>query len=137
MKKARQLLIGLAIAVGALYYTVRNISLDELIVSFKEVELIYVLPALLLTILTYVVRAYRWQILLRPFKQIPVNDIYAPLMIGFMGNIFPARAGEFLRAYLVGKKHGITFAGAPQVPVLLSMSGPAQKTEESGKAQSG
>ena len=112
MKKARQLFIGLAIAVGALYYTLRNISLDELIASFKEVELVYVLPALAIIILTFVVRAYRWQILLRPFKQIPVNDIYAPLMIGFMGNILPARAGEFLRAYLVGKKHGITFAGS-------------------------
>ncbi len=112
MKKARQLFIGLAIAVGALYYTLRNISLDELIASFKEVELVYVLPAFAIIILTFVVRAYRWQILLRPFKQIPVKEIYAPLMIGFMGNILPARAGEFLRAYLVGKKHGITFAGS-------------------------
>ncbi len=33
-------------------------------------------------------------------------------MIGFMGNVLPARAGEFLRAYLVGKKNGITFSGA-------------------------
>ncbi|MBT3508390.1 MAG: flippase-like domain-containing protein [Nitrospina sp.] len=112
MKKARQLIIGLAIAVGALYYTLRNISLDELIASFKEVELVYVLPAFVIILLTFVIRAYRWQILLRPFKDIPVSDIYAPLMIGFMGNILPARAGEFLRAYLVGKKQGITFAGA-------------------------
>lgn len=112
MKKARQLLIGLAIAAGALYYTLRNVSLDELIASFKDIELIYILPALVFTLLTYVVRAYRWQVLLDPFKQVPVKEIYAPLMIGFMGNILPARAGEFLRAYLLGKKHGITFAGA-------------------------
>jgi glycosyltransferase 2 family protein len=112
LKKARQLLIGVAIAVGALYYTLRNISMDELIASFKDVDLIYILPAIGLTLLSYVARAYRWQILLRPFKEIPIKDIYAPLMIGFMGNILPARAGEFLRAYLMGKKHGITFAGA-------------------------
>ncbi len=105
-------MIGLAIALGALYYTLRNVSLDELVTSFKEMELVYILPALGIILLTYVVRAYRWQILLHPFKQIPVSDIYAPLMIGFMGNILPARAGEFLRAYLVGKKQGITFAGA-------------------------
>ena len=105
-------MIGVAIAVGALYYTLRNVSMDELVASFKDIDLIYVLPAIGLTLLSYVTRAYRWQILLRPFKQIPVKDIYAPLMIGFMGNILPARAGEFLRAYLVGKKHGITFAGA-------------------------
>ena len=112
MKKARQLFIGLAIAVGALYYTLRNVSWNELIASFKDIELVYLLPAFAIILSTYVVRAYRWRILLRPFKQIPVKDIYAPLMIGFMGNVLPARAGEFLRAYLVGKKHGITFAGA-------------------------
>ncbi|HIK58289.1 MAG TPA: flippase-like domain-containing protein [Nitrospinaceae bacterium] len=112
MKKTRQLLIGLTIAFGALYYTLRNISLDELIMSFKELELLYILPAFGIIILTYVIRAYRWKILLRPFKQVPIKDIYAPLMIGFMGNILPARAGEFLRAYLLGKKQGITFSGA-------------------------
>ena len=112
MKKARQLLIGVAIAVGALYYTLRNVSMDELVASFKEIDLIYILPAIGLTLLSYVTRVYRWQVLLRPFKEIPIRDIYAPLMIGFMGNILPARAGEFLRAYLMGKKHGITFAGA-------------------------
>lgn len=112
MKKARQLLIGVAIAVGALYYTLRNVSMDELVASFSDINLIYILPAIGLTLLSYVTRAYRWQILLRPFKEIPIKDIYAPLMIGFMGNILPARAGEFLRAYLMGKKHGITFAGA-------------------------
>jgi len=112
LKKARQLLIGVAIAVGALYYTLRNISMDELLASFKDADLIYVFPAIGLTLLSYVTRAYRWQILLSPFKQIPIKEIYAPLMIGFMGNILPARAGEFLRAYLIGKKQGITFAGA-------------------------
>lgn len=105
-------MIGVAIAVGALYYTLRNISMDELASSFNDINLIYILPAIGLTLLSYVSRAYRWQVLLRPFKQIPISGIYAPLMIGFMGNVLPARAGEFLRAYLVGKKHGITFAGA-------------------------
>lgn len=105
-------MIGVAIAVGALYYTLRNISMDELLASFKDADLIYVFPAIGLTLLSYVTRAYRWQILLSPFKQIPIKEIYAPLMIGFMGNILPARAGEFLRAYLIGKKQGITFAGA-------------------------
>jgi glycosyltransferase 2 family protein len=112
LKKIRQSLIGLAIAFGALYYTLRNISFEELAASLKDAELIYTLPGLVLIVLSYVTRAYRWQILLRPFKQIPVKEIYSPLMIGFMGSILPARAGEILRAYVVGKKHNITFSGA-------------------------
>jgi glycosyltransferase 2 family protein len=112
LKKIRQTLIGLAIAFCALYFTVRNISFEELKTSFKNAELIYIIPGLVLIILSYVTRAYRWQALLSPFKQIPVKEIYSPLMIGFMGCILPARAGEFLRAYVVGKKHNITFSGA-------------------------
>lgn len=112
MKKVRQSLIGLVIAFGALYYTLRNVSLEELATSLKNAELIYILPGLALICLSYVARAYRWQILLRPFKQIPVKEIYSPLMIGFMGSILPARAGEIMRAYVVGKKHNITFSGA-------------------------
>ena len=112
MKKIRQSLIGLIIAIGTLYYTLQNVSYKELETSLKNAELIYILPGLVLIVLSYVTRAYRWQILLRPFKKIPVKDIYSPLMIGFMGNVLPARAGEFLRAYLVGKKNDITFSGA-------------------------
>ncbi|MEK9629665.1 MAG: lysylphosphatidylglycerol synthase transmembrane domain-containing protein [Nitrospinota bacterium] len=112
MKKVRQSIIGLVIAIAALYYTLRNVSFEELVNSLKNAELIYTLPGVLIVALSYVTRAYRWQILLRPFKQIPVKEIYSPLMIGFMGNVLPARAGEFLRAYLVGKKNGITFSGA-------------------------
>ena len=112
MKKLRQSIIGLFIALTALYYTLRNVSFEELVNSIKNAELVYVFPGLVIITLSYVTRAYRWQILLRPFKVIPVKEIYSPLMIGFMGNVLPARAGEFLRAYLVGKKNGITFSGA-------------------------
>ena len=112
MKKIRQSIIGLFIALAALYYTLRNVSFEELVNSLKNAELVYIFPGLVIITLSYVTRAYRWQILLRPFKPIPVKEIYSPLMIGFMGNVLPARAGEFLRAYLVGKKNGITFSGA-------------------------
>ena len=112
MKKISQSLIVLVIAIGTLYYTLQNVSYKELETSLKNAELMYILPGLVLIVLSYVTRAYRWQILLRTFKKIPVKEIYSPLMIGFMGNVLPARAGEFLRAYLVGKKNDITFSGA-------------------------
>jgi uncharacterized protein (TIRG00374 family) len=33
-------------------------------------------------------------------------------MVGFMGNILPARAGELIRAYLLGKKESISFSAS-------------------------
>lgn len=112
MKNWKQLVIGLSIAVVALYYTLRNVSLNELLESFKNVDYIYLIPTAILGILSYVIRAYRWRVLISPMKDVPASGLYAPLMVGFMGNILPARAGEFLRAYLLSKKFGISFSGS-------------------------
>lgn len=112
MKKHRQLVIGLAIASLAVYFTLRNVSMTELLESFKTVRYVYLIPAALLSVATYVGRAYRWQVLASPLKQMKVWDMFSPMMVGFMGNILPARAGEVLRAYLLGKKQNVPFTGA-------------------------
>jgi hypothetical protein len=105
LKKYRQLTIGLAVALVALYYTLRNVSLDEVAGSFKEMDHIYIIPAVLIIALGYVFRAYRWQVLLEPTLKVDVLGLYSPMMVGFMGNFLPARAAEVLRPYLLAKKY--------------------------------
>ncbi|MEC7640850.1 MAG: lysylphosphatidylglycerol synthase transmembrane domain-containing protein [Nitrospinota bacterium] len=110
--KTKSLIIGLAIAILAVYFTVRNISLQELAASFATVDYIYLIPAAILILLSFVARTYRWQVLVSPLKEVEVKDLYSPLMIGFMGNMLPARAGEFIRAYLLGKQQNIPITGS-------------------------
>ena len=112
MKQYRQLIFGLVIALIALYYTLRNVSFSEVISSFKEMDYIYILPAIVLILLGYVFRAYRWQALLESSLKVNVGGLYSPMMVGFMGNFLPARAAEILRPYLLSKKYDITFAAA-------------------------
>ena len=112
MKQYRQLIFGLVIALIALYYTLRNVSFSEVISSFKEMDYIYILPAIVLILLGYVFRAYRWQALLESSLKVNVGGLYSPMMVGFMGNFLPARAAEILRPYLLSKKYNITFAAA-------------------------
>jgi glycosyltransferase 2 family protein len=112
MKTARNLIIGLAITAGALYYTLRNVAFGDLADSFKTVDYIYLIPAIVILLLSFMFRALRWRILIAPMKQVPVTGLLGPLMVGYMANILPARAGEFIRAYLLGKKHDIPFSGA-------------------------
>jgi len=112
LKKYQQLTIGLAVALVALYYTLRNVSLDEVVGSFKEMDHIYIIPAMLIIALGYVFRAYRWQALLEPTLKVNVSGLYSPMMVGFMGNFLPARAAEVLRPYLLAKKYNITFSAA-------------------------
>ncbi|GJL78663.1 MAG: membrane protein [Nitrospinaceae bacterium] len=112
MKTFRHLIIGLAITAAALYYTLRNVSFQELADSFKTVDYVYLVPAVGILLLSFLFRALRWRLLMAPMKQVPVAGLFSPLMVGYMANILPARAGEFIRAYLLGKKHGIPFSGA-------------------------
>ena len=113
MKKSGQLIIGLIFAVAAIYYTMRNVSVSELMDSFRQVNYIWLLPTFLLMCLTYVARAIRWRVLLLPVREeVKTLDLFSPLMVGFMAGILPARAGELIRAYLLGKKLELSFASS-------------------------
>jgi glycosyltransferase 2 family protein len=112
LKKSGQLIIGLVVAVLAVYYTMRNVSVSELMDSFRHVNYIWLLPTFLLMCLTYVARAIRWRVLLLPVKEVKTWDLFSPLMVGFMAGVLPARAGELVRAYLLGKKFELSFASS-------------------------
>ena len=112
MKKSGQLIIGLIVAIAAVYYTMRNVSVSELMESFRHVNYIWLLPTFILMCLTYVARAIRWRVLLLPVKKVKTIELFSPLMVGFMAGVLPARAGELIRAYLLGKKFELSFASA-------------------------
>lgn len=112
MKKSGQLLIGLLVACVAVYYTMRNVSVSELMASFRQINYIWLVPTFLLMCLTYVARAIRWRALLLPVREVKTWDLFSPLMVGFMAGVLPARAGELIRAYLLGKKFNLSFSGS-------------------------
>jgi hypothetical protein len=53
--------------------------------------------------------AVRWQVLLRPIKVVGLHRLFGVVMIGFMANnVLPARLGEFVRAYALGKTESLS-----------------------------
>jgi uncharacterized protein (TIRG00374 family) len=57
------------------------------------------------------VRAVRWQTLLNAGKYIPAQNVFWANMAGYLGNnIFPARAGEFIRAAYVSKENKLSMS---------------------------
>lgn len=108
----KHLLVGLVITVAALYLTFRNVSLSELIVSLRQIKYFYLIPAMFLIYLTFLLRAYRWKFLVSSVKETTAWRLMPPVCIGFLGNLLPARAGEFIRGYLLGKKEGISISAS-------------------------
>ncbi len=101
--------IGLAFILVTFYFLFRNIDKDKLIAAFSHFHLVWLVPALAVYLLGYVIRGFRWVVLLSPVKKCAFQSLFPTLIIGFMANnVLPARAGEFIRAHLNGKKEGIS-----------------------------
>lgn len=67
--------------------------------------------ALALILATYVGRALRWEVMLRPLqKHTSLWRIFSATAIGFTAVVLFGRAGEPVRPYLISKKEGVTFS---------------------------
>ena len=108
----KHLIIGIAIIALSSYYAFKNVSLEELKNAFATVQYIYLIPAILSIALTFLFRAMRWRYLVGSIKEVKTSQLLSPLMVGFMGNILPARAGEFIRAYLLSKREDVSFSAS-------------------------
>jgi uncharacterized protein (TIRG00374 family) len=103
--------LGLGIAVAAFFLWLFFRSVEdwgEIWQALRTARYIFLIPAVALALLQYVFRAFRWYYLLHDLKKIRFAALFSPMMIGFMGNcLLPARAGEFIRAYLISEKEKI------------------------------
>jgi uncharacterized protein (TIRG00374 family) len=63
--------------------------------------------------LAFVLRAFRWEVLITPLKScVPVSRLFSLLVLGFfMNNVLPFRLGEIIRANTAGQKLSITRTG--------------------------
>ena len=67
--------------------------------------------ALALIMATYVGRAMRWEVMLRPLqKHTSLWRIFSATAIGFTAVVLFGRAGEPVRPYLIAKREGVTFS---------------------------
>ncbi len=109
----KKLLLGVGVSLVCGYLAVRGINLGEAFASLSRVHLLPLLPATGVLLLTYLIRAYRWQILLQPVKAISTSHLFASTMIGFMANnLLPLRAGEFVRAYAIAQMANVSASAA-------------------------
>ncbi|HJV34804.1 lysylphosphatidylglycerol synthase transmembrane domain-containing protein [Geomonas sp.] len=101
-------MLGIAVSAVFLFLVFRKIDLDKMMAAFRGMDFRYLWPALLLTFVSYYLRAVRWKFLLFPIKRTSLGNLFSATLIGYMGNnIFPARLGEFMRAYALARKEEI------------------------------
>ncbi len=116
MKVNRQriiIILGILISAICTWLFARKIEWYQLGKAFREANYIYLLPAIAVVLLSYVVRAIRWQILMQPIKKVSFMSLFSATSIGFMANcILPARVGEVIKPAIIGKKERIKISAS-------------------------
>ncbi|MGH3023489.1 MAG: lysylphosphatidylglycerol synthase transmembrane domain-containing protein [Gaiellaceae bacterium] len=90
--------LALAVTVGLGYLAVRDVDLDELGESLREMNYWWLLPGLATLALGFFMRALRWRLLFTPSKRPAVWPTTEALLIGqFLNSVLPLRAGDAAR----------------------------------------
>jgi len=103
-----KLWLGVAISVIALGIAFHRVHWDELGYAIRQTKLLFIPVAMGFLLLNLWLRAWRWQILLRPLGRFRlIEECFRYYAIGFMSNmLIPLRAGDIIRPYLFGRKTG-------------------------------
>jgi hypothetical protein len=111
--KRWQFWVGLALSAGFLYLALRGLGIRDIWEPLKTARYWWLIPGVGVYFIGVWVRSWRWHYLLRPVKAISTPKIFPIVTIGYMGNnIYPARAGEILRAVILKRKEGISISAS-------------------------
>ncbi|MBN1304800.1 MAG: flippase-like domain-containing protein [Anaerolineales bacterium] len=106
---------GVLVSALFIWLALRGLKLDEFWQVVKTANYWWILPGVAVYFIGVWIRTWRWHYLIKPIKDIPTQTMFPITTIGYMGNnIYPARAGEVLRAVILKRKQ--------QVPVSASLA---------------
>lgn len=113
MKRIWQLLLGLLVSAIFLYFALRGLHLAEVGNALRTANYWWIAPGIGVYFLGLWARSWRWHYTLRHFKPIPLTRLYPLICIGYFGNnIYPFRAGEVIRSYVLRRKEGIPISSS-------------------------
>ena len=114
-KRGANLAVALAISGAALFFALRHVSLHRLGHVLWKGHYGWLLPASLLLLGIFALRALFWRQTLSVTRRVHYPSLYASVIVGTMANnILPFRAGEMIRALYARKLESLP------LPLLLS-----------------
>lgn len=112
-----RIIVPWTVTAVALYFAFHDVEWNLLFNHIASADPRFLAGAILLTSLSYVLRAKRWPSFF-PEQGPNFADSFRVLILGFfMNNVLPARAGEFVRAHLGGR-----VTGRPRTLVLATIA---------------
>jgi len=118
-KLKKKLLISIAIGGGVYLFFIVYANFNQFLASLSEFSL-WLLPVILiLSLVNFVLRFYKWNYYLNLIK-VKINklDSFYIFMSGLIMSVTPGKIGEFLKAYLVKEKTKIPMSKTSPVVVV-------------------
>lgn len=104
---------GIGISLGLLAWTLWGLHWGEVARMARGLRGGWLLAGALFYFVAVALRAWRWGDLLAGVQPVRFPDRFVALTIGYMGNnLYPARAGELLRAYVLRRRTGLSVSAA-------------------------
>jgi uncharacterized membrane protein YbhN (UPF0104 family) len=92
-----------------LWLALRKVDLHEVARALRSVNPTELLLALLTVGVFVTLVIVRWRYLLGQKEPVPFGPVFSAVMVGYFGNnVLPARAGELLRAHVLGRRTGLS-----------------------------
>ena len=93
--------VGWLLAAAGLIWVLRDIHPSKLVLQLAGIDWRWVALAMFCDVLSYVVQAVRWRLLLKPVGKIKLSQSAQAIFAGlFTNEVLPMRPGEFVRCYL-------------------------------------
>jgi uncharacterized protein (TIRG00374 family) len=97
------------LAIALFAWFLRHANFADVWVQVRRARVEMLVAGFFAVILTYVIRAYRWQFLLHPIGPTRFRTALRTTVIGFAAlGVLPARAGDVLRPYLLARQEGLS-----------------------------
>lgn len=117
--KDPKVLIGIVISLVCIGIVVQGIEWSAVGGALRRTDPLLVAPSLGFLTLLFVLRAYRWQRLVKPIVALPLRPFWSASLIGFMANdLLPLRVGELVRAYALAHLTSIRVSAALATALL-------------------
>ena len=111
--KKWQFWLGVLISVVFIWLALRGLPLNQFWGVVQSANYWWIIPGVAVYFVAVWARAWRWHYLLRPIKDIPTRTVFPITTIGYMGNnIYPARAGEVLRAVILKRRENVSISAS-------------------------
>ncbi len=119
LRKRWKLLAGIVISIFFLWISLRGLKLQDVWTYIRQANYWWIVPGVLVYFVAVWARTWRLHYLMRPIKAVPLPRLFPTVCIGYFGNnVYPARAGEVIRAVVLKRDEGVSVSASLAIVIV-------------------